>query len=55
MLAYDTLVIIFISYRLATDSLMETTWRARLRSVVNGKGLFSLSRALMRSGQLYYL
>lgn len=55
MLVYDTLVILVISYRLATDSLTGITWSARLRSVIRGNGLLNLSRALMRSGQLYYM
>ncbi|KZP14289.1 hypothetical protein FIBSPDRAFT_834142 [Athelia psychrophila] len=53
--AFDTFVFIAISYRLAADAATEQSWRARLQSVVTGKGLFSISRALMISGQLYYL
>ncbi|KZP04457.1 hypothetical protein FIBSPDRAFT_806781 [Athelia psychrophila] len=52
---FDTFVFIAISYRLAADAATEQSWRARLRSVVTGKGLFRISRALMVSGQLYYL
>ncbi|KZP10227.1 hypothetical protein FIBSPDRAFT_963309 [Athelia psychrophila] len=52
---FDTFAFIAISYRLATDAATEQSWRARLQSVVTGKGLFSISRALMISGVLYYL
>ncbi|KZP05150.1 hypothetical protein FIBSPDRAFT_940636 [Athelia psychrophila] len=52
---FDTFVFIVISYRLAADAATEQSWRARLQSVVTGKGLFRISRALMISGQLYYL
>ncbi|KZP04025.1 hypothetical protein FIBSPDRAFT_673881, partial [Athelia psychrophila] len=52
---YDTFVFIAISYRLAADAATEQSWRSRLQSVVTGKGLFNISRALMISGQLYYL
>ncbi|KZP04023.1 hypothetical protein FIBSPDRAFT_1054944 [Athelia psychrophila] len=52
---YDTFIFIAISYRLAADAATEQSWRVRLQSAVTGKGLFRLSRALMISGQLYYL
>ncbi|KZP20291.1 hypothetical protein FIBSPDRAFT_1044937 [Athelia psychrophila] len=52
---FDTLVFIAVSYRLAADAAIDQSWRARLQSVVTGKGLFRISRALMISGQLYYL
>ncbi|KZP07856.1 hypothetical protein FIBSPDRAFT_901729 [Athelia psychrophila] len=52
---FDTLVFIAVSYRLAADAATEQSWRARLQSVTTGKGLFRISRALMISGQLYYL
>lgn len=52
----DTAVFLAITYRLAVDSANEDgTWRARIQSVVTGKGLYKVSGALMRSGQLYYL
>ncbi|KZP05148.1 hypothetical protein FIBSPDRAFT_1052649 [Athelia psychrophila] len=53
--AFDTCVFLAISYRLAADAATEQSWRARLQSVLTGKGLLRLSRALMISGQLYYL
>ncbi|KZP13608.1 hypothetical protein FIBSPDRAFT_1049307 [Athelia psychrophila] len=52
---FDTFIFIAISYRLAADAATEQSWRARLQSVVTGKGLLRISRALMASGQLYYL
>ncbi|KZP07980.1 hypothetical protein FIBSPDRAFT_874920 [Athelia psychrophila] len=52
---FDTCVFIAISFRLAANAATEKSWRARLQSVLTGKGLFRLSRALMISGQLYYL
>ncbi|KZP13613.1 hypothetical protein FIBSPDRAFT_1049312, partial [Athelia psychrophila] len=52
---FDTIIFIAISYRLAADAATEQSWRARLQSVVTGKGLLRISRALMVSGQLYYL
>ena len=51
---YDTLIWLAITYRLAADSWTGSSWRARFLSVIHGAGLYSLSKALMRSGQLYY-
>lgn len=55
LFVYDTLVILAVTYRLAADTVTGDSWCSRILSVIYGKGLFSLSRALMRSGQLYYL
>ncbi|KZP07903.1 hypothetical protein FIBSPDRAFT_1052717 [Athelia psychrophila] len=52
---HDTMVFLAISYRLATGAVTAGGWRSRVLSIVTGKGLFSLSRSLMKSGQLYYL
>ncbi|KZP26081.1 hypothetical protein FIBSPDRAFT_364529 [Athelia psychrophila] len=52
---HDTMVFLAISYRLAADAVAAGDWRSRVLSIVTGKGLFSLSRSLMKSGQLYYL
>ena len=52
---YDTLVILAIPYRLVADAVIGDSWRSRFLSVIYGKGLLSLSRALLRSGQFYYL
>jgi hypothetical protein len=51
----DTLVYVAISYRLATISMVSGTWRARAKSFFTGNGLHSLSKALLESGQVYYL
>ncbi|KZP03558.1 hypothetical protein FIBSPDRAFT_1055205 [Athelia psychrophila] len=50
----DTMVFLAISYRLAADTVTAGDWRSRVLSVVTGKGLFSISRSLMKGGQLYY-
>ncbi|KZP06556.1 hypothetical protein FIBSPDRAFT_876448, partial [Athelia psychrophila] len=52
---HDTMVFLAISYRLAADAVTAGDWRSRVRSIATGKGLFSLSRSLMKGGQLYYL
>ncbi|KAF7973237.1 hypothetical protein HWV62_15737 [Athelia sp. TMB] len=51
---YDTLVFMAISYRVVQHTLIGETWAARWRSFVTGEGLYTLSRALLRGGQLYY-
>ncbi|KZP26776.1 hypothetical protein FIBSPDRAFT_928449 [Athelia psychrophila] len=52
---YDTSIFLAISYRLAVDAVAGGTWHYRLLSMVNGKGLYSLSKSLMKSGQMFYL
>lgn len=53
---FDTLVYLAISWRLVSTSMISHCgWRDRLRSFVKGDGLLGLSRALLRSGQYYYL
>ncbi|KZP11889.1 hypothetical protein FIBSPDRAFT_1050424 [Athelia psychrophila] len=52
---HDTMVFLAISYRLAAGAVTAADWRSRVLSIVTGKGLFSLSRSLMKGGQLYYL
>lgn len=51
----DTIIFLAISYRLTADAAIEQSWRARLLSVVSGKGLYRLSSALVNSGFIYYL
>ncbi|KZP16264.1 hypothetical protein FIBSPDRAFT_794691 [Athelia psychrophila] len=51
---YDTLVFTAISARVVSHTLNGDTWAARARSFVHGDGLYSLSKALLRGGQLYY-
>ncbi|KZP07901.1 hypothetical protein FIBSPDRAFT_939271 [Athelia psychrophila] len=52
---YDTMVFLAISYRLSAGAVTAGDWRSRVLSIVTGKGLFSLSRSLMKGGQVYYL
>ncbi|KZP07839.1 hypothetical protein FIBSPDRAFT_703963, partial [Athelia psychrophila] len=52
---YDTLVFIAISAQIVAHNLNGDTWAARMHSFVHGDGLYSLSRALLRGGQLYYI
>ena len=51
---YDSLMYLSISWRLASLSTAET-WKARFKSFFTGDGLCWLSKALLQSGQLYYL
>ncbi|CAA7262014.1 unnamed protein product [Cyclocybe aegerita] len=51
----DTLVFMFISWRLLMDTTYEDTWRARVASFFRGKGLPAFSQSLLQSGQEYYL
>jgi len=51
---YDTPVFLAITWRLAANAVTDKTWRARILSIVNGKGLYSLSKALLQYGQIYY-
>lgn len=51
----DTLVFLAISYRLAGNAVTDGSRQARIRSFVNGDNLYSLSRSILKSGQLYYL
>ena len=53
--AYDTLIFLAICYCLAVNAVVDTSLHSRLMSILTGKGLYSLSKSLMRSGQLYYL
>ncbi|KZP13637.1 hypothetical protein FIBSPDRAFT_960426 [Athelia psychrophila] len=55
VLVFDTSVFLAISYRLAGNAATEGSWRSRLLSFFKGRGLYSLSRTLLHSGQLYYL
>lgn len=53
--AYDTAVFLAISWRLSSDMKTDCHWKARLVSFFNGKGLYKLSRGLLRDGQCFYL
>jgi hypothetical protein len=50
----DTLVFFAISFRIISCSIENHSFQALLRSFFRGDGLFSLSRSLLQSGQLYY-
>jgi hypothetical protein len=52
---YDTLIYLAISWQLASFSMAGDGWKDRLRSFVSGDGLLGLSKALLQSGQIYYL
>jgi hypothetical protein len=52
--AYDTLVYIAISWRLASFG-MSDHWKSRVKAFVTGGGLSGLSKILLQSGQAYYL
>lgn len=55
-LLYDTMVYLAVSWQLAAYSISTGgSWRERLRSFVIGEGLPGLAKALLRSGQVYYL
>ncbi|KZP09151.1 hypothetical protein FIBSPDRAFT_964168 [Athelia psychrophila] len=51
----DTLIFLAITYRLTVDAVTKGSWRSRFLSIAKGKGLYSLSRSIMLTGQLYYL
>jgi len=52
---FDTLVFLAISYRMVSVALSDNTWGARAKSFFRGDGLHRLSKALLQSGQAYYL
>lgn len=51
---YDTVVFLAISWRVLSDLKTGNSWKSRVISFFTGMGLFKLSRALLRNGQLYY-
>jgi hypothetical protein len=53
--AFDTLVFIAISFRIASYSVVGDTFNGRVRSLFRGEGLPNLSRRIIQGGQLYYL
>jgi hypothetical protein len=52
--AYDTLIYIAISWRLASFG-MSDHWKSRVKAFFTGGGLYGLSKILLQSGQVYYL
>lgn len=55
IILYDTMIHLAISWQLAAFSIKGDGWRHRVRSFVAGDGLPELTKALLRSGQIYYL
>ena len=51
---YDTAVFLAISWRLLSGLKTGDSWKSRIVSFFSGTGMFKLSRALLRNGQLYY-
>lgn len=51
----DTVIFIAISCRMVCNSTTGDTWRVRFKSFIRGDGLHSVSKALLQSGQAYYL
>lgn len=50
----DISIFLAISYRLTADAVAGRGWRARLLSIFKGEGLYSLSKSLLQSGQVYF-
>ena len=51
---HDTLVFLAIATRLVMFSLADT-WTSRFKAFLNGNGMGNVSKALLHTGQLYYL
>uniref|UniRef100_A0A8H7XNM8 Uncharacterized protein n=1 Tax=Psilocybe cubensis TaxID=181762 RepID=A0A8H7XNM8_PSICU len=54
-LVNDTLVFLAISWRLMQNSVVGEKHRFRLRAMILGQRMPSLSHALLKDGQIYYL
>ena len=52
---HDTLVFLAISYRIISYTAIGDSWSARVKSFFTADGLPRLSRALLQSGQQFYL
>lgn len=52
---YDTLIYLAISWHLTSFSMSGDNWKCRIKSLVKGDGLLSLSKGLLHNGQIYYL
>lgn len=52
---YDTLMYLAISWRLAMYPSQAEGWKDRVNTFFTGAGLRGLTKALLRSGQMYYL
>ncbi|KAF7985670.1 hypothetical protein HWV62_2213 [Athelia sp. TMB] len=53
--AYDTIICLAVSWRLSSLSRAGDHWTARIAALATGRGLYSVSRGMLREGQLYYL
>ncbi|KAF7335952.1 hypothetical protein MSAN_02308600 [Mycena sanguinolenta] len=51
----DTAIFLAVSYRILVNTIEADSFIARLRAFVGGTGLSALSRALLQSGQHFYL
>lgn len=51
---YDTLVFLAITWRVVIDSPAQE-WKARTSLFLTGKKMGHISRALLQTGQVYYL
>lgn len=58
MLLNDTLVFLLVSRQLYNDSAIRVRHHgsalARISLFLRGKGLYNISKSVLRSGQLYY-
>ncbi|CAL1710763.1 unnamed protein product [Somion occarium] len=52
--AFDTTVFIAISLKVSSYGMTEG-WKGRLKSIFTGKGVGYVSKALLQTGQLYYM
>ena len=51
---FDTTVFLAISFRISTYG-MADNWQGRMKAFVTGNGMGNVSKALLKTGQLYYL
>ena len=51
---FDTLVFLAITFRIIFDSPVQG-WKARLGLFFNGKNIDRISKALLQTGQVYYM
>lgn len=51
---FDSLVFSAISFKLMTDS-EKKTLKDRIKALIRGNGLSSISKSLFKGGQVYYL
>ncbi|KAK7692644.1 hypothetical protein QCA50_004277 [Cerrena zonata] len=51
---FDTIVFVSITLRILSFT-AKTTWRAWLYAFISGRGIGHVSRAILQTGQLYYL